>query len=62
MGGGFVYWVLCLISPPPGGKPYQKVFLKGSEDEALHGIDVADSEKEAGSDYSKKAKESTMEL
>ena len=26
MGGGFLYWVLCLISPPPG-KPYQKVLM-----------------------------------
>jgi hypothetical protein len=45
MGGAFVYWVLCLISPPPGN-PYESVQLE-SEDEAIDGIDGSSASAEA---------------
>jgi NCS1 family nucleobase:cation symporter-1 len=25
LGGGLVYYLVCLVSPPPGGKPYDRV-------------------------------------
>jgi nucleobase:cation symporter-1, NCS1 family len=30
-GGGLVYYIICLISPPPGGPHYEKVLLDSHE-------------------------------
>ncbi|KAF2001592.1 hypothetical protein P154DRAFT_489970 [Amniculicola lignicola CBS 123094] len=49
LGGGLVYYLLCLISPPPG-KPYEDVNWHGQQ-EAIDGVDVENSAPVSATDH-----------
>jgi NCS1 family nucleobase:cation symporter-1 len=48
LGAGVVYYITCLISPPPGGKPYERVafgnehgtIIEGQSDSGVETPDV----------------------
>jgi len=42
LGGGFVYWLLCLLSPPPGAPYVREAFY--DYDQVLEGVDSRDVE------------------
>lgn len=50
LGGGLVYYVICLISPPPG-RPYVRELLGNEHNEVIDGM--ADSGPDTASDPEK---------
>jgi NCS1 family nucleobase:cation symporter-1 len=41
LGGGVIYYLICLISPPPGGKPYARELFgnEHGEPSIIDGVD-----------------------